>query len=112
MTRKDVKFYTATDGNWGRAVAHMGTMLGAKSQIYVPKIMTENTRNKIRHEGADVIVVDGEYDLAVKEAERISILDTGGLLIEDTAWPGYEKIPQVSLSLHSKSHPLPADEKH
>ena len=90
----------------------MGTMLGAKSQIYVPKIMTENTRNKIRHEGADVIVVDGEYDLAVKEAERISILDTGGLLIEDTAWPGYEKIPQVSLSLHSKSHPLPADEKH
>ncbi|KAL6714724.1 hypothetical protein ACLMJK_008149 [Lecanora helva] len=88
-----VCFYTATDGNWGRAVARMGSMLGAKSRIYVPKVMIESTREKIRLEGGTVIVVDGVYDLAVKMAEKDSI-DSLGLLIEDTAWPGYEKIPQ------------------
>ena len=106
---KNVTFYTATDGNWGRAVARMGLMLGAQAKIYVPKVMVESTKNKIRQEGAEVVVVDGEYDLAVKEAERISI-ETGGLLISDTAWPGYEKIPQVSLSASSsnkKSTPPP-----
>ena len=35
--------------------------------------------------------------MAVKEAERGAIARSGGLLIEDTAWPGYEIIPQVSM---------------
>lgn len=92
---ESVSFYTATDGNWGRAVARTAAMLGAKAQIYVPRVMVESTRRKIRDEGAVVIVVDGDYDLAVKRAERASI-EAGGLLVEDTAWPGYEEIPQVS----------------
>ena len=95
ISQRDVRFYTATDGNWGRAVARMGTMLGAKACIYVPKVMIESTREKIRLEGAEVIGVNGDYDLAVKKAEGDSI-ETGGLLIEDTAWLGYEEIPQVS----------------
>jgi len=93
---RDVKIYTATDGNWGRAVARTAAMLRVKAHIYAPRIMTESTKQKIRGEGATVIVVDGPYDLAVKEAERASI-EKGGILVEDTAWPGYEEIPQVSL---------------
>ena len=94
-------FYTATDGNWGRAVARMAKILGATAVVHVPKVMVDATRQKIRREGAEVIVVDGDYDMAVKEAERSAIAQPGGLLIEDTAWPGYEEIPQVSLiSLH------------
>lgn len=92
---QSVSFYTATDGNWGRAVARTAAMLGVKALVYVPRVMTESTRRKIRDEGAVVIVVDGDYDLAVKQAERASI-EAGGLLVEDTAWPGYEEIPQVS----------------
>lgn len=88
--------HTATDGNWGRAVARMADVLGATARIYVPKIMVETTKQKIRQEGAEVIVVDGDYDMAVKEAERAAAARPGGLLIEDTAWPGYEVIPQVS----------------
>lgn len=57
--------------------------------------MIESKKLKLVQEGATVVVVDGDYDQAVKEAERVSI-ETGGLLIEDTAWPGYEEIPQVS----------------
>ncbi len=93
---KNLQFYTATDGNWGRAVARMGNMLGAEANVYVPNIMVESTREKIRQEGAKVVVVDGDYDRAVKMAERDSI-ENVGLLIEDTAWPGYEEIPKVSV---------------
>ena len=90
-------FYTATDGNWGRAVARMADLLGATARIYVPKVMVVATKQKIRQEGAEVIVVDGDYDMAVKEAERAATAQPGGLLIEDTAWPGYEVTPQVSV---------------
>lgn len=93
-----LRFYTATDGNWGRAVARMGALLGATAIIYVPKVMVESTKRKIVQEGARVIVSDGDYDLAVKEAERDS-RESAGMLIEDTAWPGYEDIPQVSLGM-------------
>ena len=95
VREKGLHFYTATDGNWGRAVARMGSLLGAQAHIYVPRVMTGSTKDKISQEGATVIVVDGDYNLAVKQAERDSI-ECGGLLIEDTAWPGYEEIPQVS----------------
>jgi diaminopropionate ammonia-lyase len=93
---RSVNIYTATDGNWGRAVARTAAMLGVEAHIYVPRVMMDNTKRKIQDERAAVLVVDGDYDLAVKEAERASI-EMGGLLIEDTAWPGYEEIPQVSL---------------
>ena len=92
-----LKFYTATDGNWGRAVARMGSLLGAETHIYVPRVMIGSTRQKIVKEGGRVIVVEGDYDLAVKEAERCSN-EQGGMLIEDIAWPGYDEIPQVSRS--------------
>ena len=79
-------------------MAHMADNLGVRARIYVPRVMVEATKQKIRQEGAEVIVVDGDYDVAVKEAERAAIVQPGGLLIEDTAWPGYESIPQVSMT--------------
>lgn len=75
----------------------MAKILGATAHIYVPKVMAEATKQKIRQEGTKVIVIDGDYDMAVQEAERAMIAQPGGLLIEDTAWSGYEEIPQVSL---------------
>ena len=75
----------------------MAHILGVDAFIYVPKLMIEATKRKIRQEGAEVIVVDGDYDSAVKEAEKAASVNSYGLLIEDTAWPGYEEIPQVSI---------------
>ena len=92
---KGFEYYTATDGNWGRAVARMASVLGAKAHVYVPKVMLETTKKKIAHEGAEVIVIDGDYDDAVKEAERIS-KERRGLFIADMAWEWYQEIPQVS----------------
>ena len=40
-------------------------------------------------------VVDGDYDDAVRAAESES-KGAHGILIQDTAWPGFEEIPKVS----------------
>jgi diaminopropionate ammonia-lyase len=81
----------ATDGNHGRAVAHVAAMLGFDADIYVPEDMIEARRNAIAAEGATVTVVAGGYDDAVRRSAQ----DAGPqcLVISDTSWEGYEQIP-------------------
>lgn len=86
--------FTATDGNHGRAVARIAKIFGVQSAVFVPCVMVEKTRDLIRSEGAQLTVSDGDYDEAVREAERICN-EKGGILIQDTAWPGYEEVPKV-----------------
>lgn len=93
--RVSLELYTATDGNHGRAVARMAGIFGVGAKVYVPRVMDEKTKALIRHEGARVVVVDGDYDAAVRRSEQDSI-NSCGILIQDTAWPGYEEVPQVS----------------
>ncbi|KAK5994123.1 Diaminopropionate ammonia-lyase [Cladobotryum mycophilum] len=88
------KLYTATDGNHGRAVAHMASILGVSSQIHVPTCMHIDTINLIKSEGAEVVVSTGFYDDAVSEAHTASKTDKSGLFIQDFAFEGYEDIPQ------------------
>jgi len=81
----------ATDGNHGRAVARMATLLGAGAEIYVPEGTASARIAAIEGEGARVTVVDGDYDAAVSAAAA-----TAGercLVIADIAWPGYEQVP-------------------
>lgn len=81
----------ATDGNHGRAVARMAGLLGLAGRIFVPAGTSEARIEAIRSEGASCEVVTGTYDDAVRrsaeEAER------GCLVISDTSWPGYERVP-------------------
>ena len=78
----------ATDGNHGRAVARVAQLLGLGAKIFVPKDMVAARREAIAGEGAEVVVVDGGYDEAVERSA-----EAGGLLISDTSWPGYERVP-------------------
>ena len=95
-SKKNITFYAATDGNFGRAIARMAGLMGVAANIYVPRIMVEETKRLIASEGAAVIVVQGDYDAAVKYAEDVA-KRSGGLHVQDNAWPGYEEIPQVSV---------------
>jgi diaminopropionate ammonia-lyase len=81
----------ATDGNHGRAVAHVASSLGLSSRIFVPQGMAEARMRAIKSEGADVIVVDGDYDEAVRRAAASS--GPRALVVSDTSWPGYEQVP-------------------
>jgi len=81
----------ATDGNHGRAVAHMAALLGLDAAMYVPSDMVPARIAAIEDEGATVTVIDGGYDDAVARSAQ----DAGEhcLVISDTSWPGYEEVP-------------------
>ena len=92
-------FLTATDGNHGKAVAWMAKILNKNSIIYIPKRSSICRINAIKEEGAQVVVVDGDYDLAVYKAEsKTSKLNTEAgkticSLVQDTAWNSYTQVP-------------------
>jgi diaminopropionate ammonia-lyase len=81
----------ATDGNHGRAVAHVAALLGLEARIYVPADMVPARIAAIEQEGATVTVIDGGYDDVVARSAE----DAGErcLVISDTSWPGYERVP-------------------
>jgi len=83
---------TATDGNHGRAVAWMARLLGTKAEVFVPAGLPAAALAGIEAEEASIVEVAGSYDDAVREAARAAEAP-GALLVQDTAWPGYERIP-------------------
>jgi diaminopropionate ammonia-lyase len=83
---------TATDGNHGRAVAHVANLLGLSARIYVPAGTAASRVTAIEDEGAMVIVVDGTYGDAV--ARSAAEADDRCLIISDTSWPGYDRVPR------------------
>jgi len=83
---------TATDGNHGRGVAWSARQLGLKAVIYMPHGTVPARIENIRCEGADVRVIDGNYDAAVEQIKADAAAH-GWLVISDTSWPGYTRIP-------------------
>ncbi|NLN14199.1 MAG: diaminopropionate ammonia-lyase [Tissierellia bacterium] len=88
----EITFVTATDGNHGRGVAWAANQLGQKSVVYMPKGSSLTRLNNIRKEGADASIIDGNYEDAVKLSEEMA-KKNGWVVIQDTAWEGYEEIP-------------------
>lgn len=84
---------TATDGNHGRAVARTARLLGLPARVYVPKDSPPVVIDRIAAERAQVIPVDASYDGTVAAARADAGADGGAVLVQDTAWPGYEEIP-------------------
>lgn len=87
-----VRLVAATDGNHGRAVARFAQARGHDVEIYVPTAVSPVAVQAIVDEGAAVTVVDGSYDEAVATALRAAEAPDA-VLVQDTAWPGYETIP-------------------
>ncbi|MET7399079.1 pyridoxal-phosphate dependent enzyme [Dactylosporangium sp. NPDC005572] len=89
------RLVAATDGNHGRAVAHVARQRGLPADIFVPRSLTGAAKTAITGEGARLFELDLPYDgvvtAAAAHAER---LGPDGLLIQDTAWPGYTDVPQ------------------
>ncbi|KAH8727842.1 tryptophan synthase beta subunit-like PLP-dependent enzyme [Phaeosphaeriaceae sp. PMI808] len=90
--RNGVRLVTCTEGNWGRAVSRMAKYLQITAIIFVPDFMDRATQQKIESEGADVVVVEGDYDYSIKCAREEA--DKNGLLVMDVSWEGYEVIPE------------------
>lgn len=85
-------FVTATDGNHGRGVAYTCQILRHACHVYMPKGSSPERLGHIRALGAQAEITDLYYDDAVRFADRMA-KEQGWILVQDTAWPGYETIP-------------------
>lgn len=92
---RPITLYAASEGNHGRAVARMGSLLSVPAEIHVPADMHESTLAAIQGEGARVVVGEGTYDDALGTALRAAEHEDG-LLIQDYSFEGYRDVPQVS----------------
>lgn len=86
-------FFTATDGNHGRGVAWAAKRLGQKAVIFMPKGTTETRLKNIEKEGATVTIEELNYDDCVRKAVAEAAKVDNGVVVQDTAWDGYEEIP-------------------
>jgi hypothetical protein len=71
----------------------MAKYLHISAIVFVPDFMDRATQQKIESEGAEVVVVDGDYDHSIECAKAEA--DKGGMLVMDVSWEGYEVIPEV-----------------
>lgn len=86
-------FFTATDGNHGRGVAWAAHRLGQKAVVRMPKGTTKTRFDNIAKEGAEVTIEEVNYDDCVRMAAAEAAKTPHGIIVQDTAWDGYEEIP-------------------
>lgn len=88
----DMIFYTATDGNQGRAVAWVAQKLGQRSVVYMPEGSSKARLDNILACGSDASITDMNYNDAVRYANEMA-QKNNGVVIQDTAWEGYTEVP-------------------
>ncbi|MCH4022346.1 MAG: diaminopropionate ammonia-lyase [Acetobacter sp.] len=89
---KTITVCCATDGNHGKSVAWGASQLGCKSVIFVHETVTPLRAEAIAALGATVIRVPGNYDDAVRHAQKEATAK-GWFVVSDTSYPGYTEIP-------------------
>jgi diaminopropionate ammonia-lyase len=83
----------ATDGNHGRSVAWGAQRFGAACVIFVHESVSQGRRDAIAKWGAEIRVVPGTYDDAVREAQ-LEADAQGWFVVSDTSYPGYTEVPR------------------
>lgn len=90
---RDLHFATTTDGNHGKGVSWAAGVFGCHAHVFMPKGSVEVRAQAIRDAGnAEVMITDMAYDDCVTWTGRIAEKE-GWLLIQDTSWAGYERVP-------------------
>jgi len=92
LLKAPIVFTTATAGNHGTGVAWAAREMGQKAVVFMPKGAASTSVERIKALGADCIVTDVNYDDTVRLANQTAH-ENGWLLVQDTAWHGYETIP-------------------
>ncbi|MEG2822884.1 MAG: diaminopropionate ammonia-lyase [Lachnospiraceae bacterium] len=88
-----ITFFTATDGNHGRGVAWAANKLKQNCVIYMPIGTTQTRLDHILSENAKATIEELNYDDCVRKASAQADATENGVIVQDTAWDGYEKIP-------------------
>jgi len=88
----DLVFTTASSGNHGRSVAAGARLFGYRCVIFLPAFASAEKEAAIRQRGAEIIRVDGDYEAAVAQCREVAAAK-GWIVVSDTSWDGYSKIP-------------------
>ena len=90
----DIVFVTATDGNHGRGIAWTANQSKQKSKVFMPKGSSIERLNNIKAENSDADIYEYNYDDCVRLANKYAE-ENNGILVQDTSWEDYEKIPRL-----------------
>lgn len=85
---------TATDGNHGHAVAWAAAQLGISAVVFIPADAAPARIERIRGAGAQVMLVQGTYDEAVRRCAESSA-GNGWQVVADVGYEGYLDIPRL-----------------
>lgn len=85
-------FVTATDGNHGRGIAWTASKMKQKSVVYMPKGSSRERLRNIQEVNGEAFITELNYDDTVRFAGKMA-QEKGWILVQDTAWEGYETIP-------------------
>ena len=89
----EITFVTATDGNHGKGVSWAAKLFGCKARVFMPAGTVEARRRAVEEAGsAAAEVTQWNYDRTVAYAAALA-KQNGWILIQDTAWEGYEQYP-------------------
>ena len=89
-----IHFVTATDGNHGKGVSWAAKLFGCNATVFMPKGSVEARRIAIEEAGnATAEITEFNYDQAVEHSLNLA-LKKKWILIQDTAWDGYEQYPE------------------
>ena len=84
----------ASEGNHGRAVARAARDIGCDARVYMAASVARSRVEAIEREGAEIVLVHGSYDEAVREMAADAAA-RGWTVISDTGWHGYDAIPRL-----------------
>jgi diaminopropionate ammonia-lyase len=83
---------SATEGNHGRGVAWSAKQLGLNAVIFMTTRASPRRVDAIRREGAEVVLLEGTYEDAVRMCAERSAAE-GWQVVADVGYPGYLEIP-------------------
>ena len=87
-------FVTTTDGNHGKGVSWAAGIFGCKAYVFMPRGTVEARRRAVEEAGSAVAeITDMNYDDTVRRTAALAE-EKGWILIQDTAWEGYEQYPK------------------
>jgi diaminopropionate ammonia-lyase len=90
---RDITVTCATDGNHGRSVAWGAQRFGASCVIFVHEGVSQGRRDAIARYGAEIRVVPGNYDDAVRACTHTAERENW-FIVSDTSWEGYAEVPR------------------
>ena len=97
---KKITVSSATAGNHGRSVAWGAQRLSLKCKIFVGQYVSKSRIKHIKDLGADVIIVRGKYDDALRACKKMS-KNNNWKIIQDVSTKNYKFIPQLTMAGYS-----------